>query len=594
MKFSEQDQTLRLVSDADTDDVSSGSNDFREDRDSFESSLGEYLKQIGRYPLIKRDQEVALAKTIESARRRLRQGILEFDFAIRGSIEMLEDVEAGRIGISRACSFSSSLRMEEHQIRGRLPCNLRTIRALVEKNRHDYEIVCDRSCSPRKRSAAWKTLQRRRRRVARLIEELGLRLEHLEAFMHRIKHISKNLSRADLSAAQHTRKSLQRTVKRLLRARQEHRRAKQQLCEANLRLVVSVAKKYRNRGVSFLDLIQEGNGGLMRAVDRFEHQRGFKFCTYATWWIRQAITRSVQEQSRTIRVPAHRISTMSNLRQMSAEFVAEFGREPTAEEAASALGVSVADVRIAESGMRQTTSLDHTVGEADQLSLGDVYEDEAAVQPIQEAHDNSLSREVEHLLQTLSDREGAVLRMRYGLGDGGGHSLEQVAKSQNVTRERIRQIESRALARLRHPRRIENLIGYANNGAANRANKRNESYSPGPQTPNRRQSYNTGDSDVNGVESSQFQPTVQLPRIPPKARRAIIHGIKRNDSIAKLARLGLNQRIITLLEDSEYQIISLRDLIMRRPEELMRLGNLGEKSLVAILACLARYQELAA
>jgi RNA polymerase sigma factor (sigma-70 family) len=436
-------------------------------------------------------------------------------------------------------------------------------------------------------------LVNRRKRIVRLVEELGVRLEHLEKHIERIEQLENGGTNAELVAAQHTRRSVRRSVRLLLKAREDHQRAKQLLCEANLRLVVAIAKKYRNRGVSFLDLIQEGNSGLMRAVEKYEHQKGFKFCTYATWWIRQAVARAVHDQSRTIRVPAHRIANMSNLRQMSAEFVAEFGREPAAEEAAEAMGISVADVQIARNGLRQITSLDQSIGDTETLSLGEMCEDESAMQPPEEAYENSLRLEIERLLETLSDREGAVLRMRYGLGDGCRYSLEQVAKAHNVTRERIRQIEIRALTKLKHPRRIASLIGYQLDSEANpkgQAMGEGVKLQPtGPPMPSFQ-----SESGLRARDHDSAPPTLRLPKIPPKARRAIVHGIKRDDPVAKLARLGLTQRIIRLLEDSEYQIISLRDLIKRRPEELMQLGNLGEKSVVAIVQCLARYQELAA
>lgn len=558
---------------------------------SAESSLGEYLNQIGRFQLLRRDQEISLAKEIESARSELRQGILDFDFVIREIIQLFEGVESGHLGITRVCYFSDSAGLNEHHIRGRLPCNLRTIRGLMEKNRQDYQIVSNRTCARRKRLAAWKSLVRRRKRIIRLIEELGVRLEHLERHLERVERVSRCGTSEELTAAQHTQRSIRRSVRRLLKARVNHQRAKQQLCEGNLRLVVAVAKKYRNRGVGFLDLIQEGNGGLMRAVEKYEHQRGFKFCTYATWWIRQAVARAVQDQSRTIRVPAHRVANMTNLQQLSAQFLAENGRGPTAEEAAAAMGVTVADVQIARNGLRQTTSLDQIIGDADQLSLGDLCEDESALPPPQAAHENNLRAEIKRLLDTLSDREEAVLRMRYGLGDSVPYSLEQVAKTHNVSRERIRQIEISALGKLKHPRRLASLVGYQfDSGSFQKFDAKGEGMKlepPGPPLPG----FPVG-ATVRATERAVRQMSVRLPKIQPKARRAIVRGVQRNDPVALLAKLGLTQRIIRLLEDSQYQIITLSDLMKRCPEELMQLGNLGEKSIVTIVQCLSRYPEL--
>ncbi len=282
---------------------------------------------------------------------------------------------------------------------------------------------------------------------------------------------------------------------------------------------------------------------------------------------------------------------MTHLRQVTSMFIAEFGREPTAEEAAKVMGVSAADAEIARDGLRQITSLDQVIGEADNLNLSDLYEDESALQPPQEAHENSLRREIERLLDTLSDREGAVLRMRYGLGDGCRYSLEQVAKTHNVTRERIRQIEIRALSKLKHPRRLASLIGYqSDHDSKLRFTTNGEGASLSPAGP--RLSQVSRDHEPTNSSDRKAVPQLRLPRIPIKARRAIARGIQRDDPVAKLAKLGLTQRVIRLLEDSEFEIIRLRDLIKRRPEELMQLGNLGEKSVVSIVQCLARYQEL--
>ncbi len=556
-----------------------------------EDSLAEYLKQIGNYPLLKRDQEIELAKQIESSRGRFRRGLLECDFVLQDIVQLLERVEAGSLPITRVTQFALSDRLEEHQIRGRLPHNLRTIRALNDRNHADFRIVIDRSCDNRKRSAAWSGLVRRRRRMIRLVEELGVRLEHFEPHLQHLKMAVARCRREDLLAAQHTRRSFRRCARQVLRAEKQHQIAKRKLCEANLRLVVSIAKGYRNRGVGFLDLIQEGNAGLIRAVEKYEYRRGFKFCTYATWWIRQAVSRAVHDQSRTIRVPAHRVANMTKVRKASAYFVAEFGREPSDDELARTLGVSSEDARLARNGLRQMMSLDQTIDSGESLRIGDSCIDHVVLQPAEAASRNSLRQQIDQVLGTLSQRESEVLKMRYGLGDGRGHSLEEVAKAQNVTRERIRQIELRAISKLKHPRRVASLIGYAPKRdlglemGASGEGARVQVNAP-PLNPSLRK------SAPEAAKSDPAFPALNLPDIPAVARQAIARGTQRDEPVAKLAQVGLSQRIIGLLEASEYEILTLRDLLQRSPEELMKLGNLGEKSILEIFHCLARYHEM--
>jgi RNA polymerase primary sigma factor len=249
-------------------------------------------------------------------------------------------------------------------------------------------------------------------------------------------------------------------VDHINRVYSEYEVAKQLLSGGNLRLVVSIAKKYRNRGLSFLDIIQEGNTGLMRAVDKYEYRRGFKFSTYATWWIRQAITRAIADHARTIRIPVHMIETMSRLRNIAKELVQELGREPTIEEIAKAAKMPVSEARRVMKISRHPISLDRPVGDSDDSYFGDFIEDETAESPVESATQEMLKDKIEAVLKTLTYREREIIKLRYGIGDGYTYTLEEVGKIFKVTRERVRQVEAKALKKLQHPVRARKLSGF--------------------------------------------------------------------------------------------------------------------------------------
>ena len=249
-------------------------------------------------------------------------------------------------------------------------------------------------------------------------------------------------------------------VKQIEERYEEYENSKRKLSSGNLRLVVSIAKKYRNRGLTFLDLIQEGNTGLMKAVEKYEYRRGFKFSTYATWWIRQAITRSIAEQARTIRIPVHMIETMSKLRNVSKKLIQKKGREPTIEEISKETNISVDETKRVMKIAKLPISLDRPIGESDDSYFGDFIEDEGAESPVTAATHEMLKDKIEKVLQTLTYREREIIKLRYGIGDGYTYTLEEVGKLFNVTRERVRQIEAKAVRKLQHPVRSRKLEGF--------------------------------------------------------------------------------------------------------------------------------------
>ncbi|HET6882438.1 MAG TPA: sigma-70 family RNA polymerase sigma factor [Pirellulales bacterium] len=445
-----------------------------------------YLTQMGEIPLLTRKQEIALAKEIEITRARFRRKLLECDYVIRDAAKVLRRVYSGELPFDRTVQVSVTDRLEKEQILGRFPHNLRTLDILLERNRRDYYVAFSKSRKLAERHQAWRRLGRRRLRAVRLIEELGLRTQRieskiktLEGFSRRVDELRHKITshkagkgatderaawltefRNILRVTQETPSSLRRRVHYLRQIYAQYQRAKRGLSEGNLRLVVSIAKKYRNRGLSFLDLIQEGNAGLMRAVDKFEYRRGFKFCTYATWWIRQAITRAVADQSRTIRIPVHMVETMSKVRNVSRQLLQELGREPTIEETARAAGTAIDEARRVLAMSRYPISLDRPVGNSEDSHFGDLLPDGGAESPAIGAAQEMLRGRIAKVLKTLSYREREIIKLRYGLGDGYSYTLEEVGHIFKVTRERIRQIEAKAVRKLQQPSRSQELSGF--------------------------------------------------------------------------------------------------------------------------------------
>ncbi|MFI4874110.1 MAG: sigma-70 family RNA polymerase sigma factor [Blastopirellula sp. JB062] len=445
-----------------------------------------YLTQMGEIPLLTRQEEIFLARKIELTRAKFRGMLLECDYVIQDAIKVLRRVQDGELPFDRTVQVSVTDRLEKEQILGRLPHNLKTLDILLKRNYRDYRVATSKSRSENQRAEAWVRLGRRRRRAVKLVEELGLRTQRIEAKIGTLEDFSKRIDdlkvlidehkkangaeaeRAEwiteyrniLVATQETPTSLRRRCNQLKVIYSEYQQAKRELSEGNLRLVVSIAKKYRNRGLSFLDLIQEGNAGLMRAVDKFEYRRGFKFCTYATWWIRQAITRAVADQSRTIRIPVHMVETMSRVRNVARQLLQEKGREPTLEETARRAGTTVEEARRVLAMSRYPISLDRPVGNSEDSQFGDLLPDGEAESPAIGAAQEMLRTRISRVLKTLSYREREIIKLRYGLGDGYSYTLEEVGHIFKVTRERIRQIEAKAVRKLQQPSRSQELVGF--------------------------------------------------------------------------------------------------------------------------------------
>ncbi|MBI5779356.1 MAG: sigma-70 family RNA polymerase sigma factor [Planctomycetes bacterium] len=445
-----------------------------------------YLKQMGEIPLLSRVEELHLAKKIEQARHRFREKVEESPVAVLEAINLLEDVRNGNIALDRTLRGDSEIDLSKRKTFVRLPRIIMQLKRLLNKSKEEYSFVAGNRMPAKTREKVNRKIAARQRKWVGILESLNIQVRRIKPISVRLKELCKQWTLADKdrlilkkTAANRLKlkelenkfadwklllmedlNSLRNRVKELERRYNEYEKYKRKLSASNLRLVVSIAKQYRNRGMSFLDLVQEGNTGLMRAVEKYDYTRGYRFSTYATWWIRQAITRSIADQSRTIRIPVHMVETMRRLKSAAKEIMQNKGRKPSIEEIAQLSDVPLDEAKRIYRIIKQPVSIDRPVKTGEDTEFSDFIEDTSVQSPVKLATHEMLKEKLDAILKSLPFREREIVKLRFGIGAGYSCTLEEVGKIFKVTRERVRQIEEKALRKLQHPTRIRKLESF--------------------------------------------------------------------------------------------------------------------------------------